>query len=305
MSRNASGNYSLPGPETPFIPNTSISSTDMNTVFADIETEITNSLDRGGRGAMTAPLVVPSGSAAAPSLTFNGDTNTGAYAAAADTLGFATGGAVRGQFSANGLLTVDGALATPALSFISDANTGLYRAGADDLRLVAGGVSIGAVTTKLSVSAATAATGGTRQDALSLTNGDLDLSAVTAPTSTTGISNRLTKLNLIKAFAVITIDGSGTPFTVTVHEAFNITSVTATAPTAFTVAFASNFAGTTYGVVGQVINGLVGGQQILVNPTTRNVGSNVVGLTSTAGGSITMDSWGNIVQVLIIYLGAQ
>lgn len=246
MARNSSGNMALLQPQTPFIANTTIVSTDVNAVMSDIANEITNSLDRSGRGAMTSPLIVPASTAATPSVAFTGDTDTGVYGAAANTVGIATGGSVRATFSTNGMLTVDGALATPALSFISDPNTGIYRAGADDLRVAAGGVDIAKATTKLSVSAATAATGATRQDALSLTNGDLDLSAVTAPTSTTAATNRLTPTNIPKAWASIAITNAD-PYVPTVDSGFNIASI-ARQDNGFSlrVTFAAAMANTTY-----------------------------------------------------------
>lgn len=309
MSRNASGSYSLPVPETPFLTRTVINSTDMNNVMSDIGTELTDSLSRSGKGAMTAPLQLPDGSSAAPSLTFNSDTDTGLYRVGANTLGFAAGGAVKAELSTSQLLTVDGALATPALSFISDTNTGVYRAGADDLRIVAGGVAIATATTKLSIAAATAATGGTRQDALSLTNGDLDLSAVAYPTSTTAVSNRLTPANLCKAWVVFQIvGGGGSSFTVTVQAAFNITSVAFTSSTTFTVTFASAFSSaTSYGPVGQVLNGLIaGGDQLLVNPTTRNTTTMVAGITaSKTGGAVNLNASSDTFQVMIVFFGNQ
>lgn len=148
MARNASGNYALPTPETPFIPNTSISSMDVNTVMSDIGTEITNSLDRGGRGAMTNPLVVPVGSAAAPTLTFVGDTDTGIYEAAANQVGIATGGTQRALIDSTALTIAavlrsgDGAVGAPAHSFTGDTDTGIYRAGANDLRIAANGADV-------------------------------------------------------------------------------------------------------------------------------------------------------------------
>ena len=43
--------------------------------------------------SLTAPLTVPAGSAAAPAITTTGDTNTGIFFPAADTIAFAEGGA--------------------------------------------------------------------------------------------------------------------------------------------------------------------------------------------------------------------
>ena len=48
-------------------------------------------------------IVAPDGSASAPSITNDGDTNTGIYFPAADNIGFATGGTIRGRWTTDGL----------------------------------------------------------------------------------------------------------------------------------------------------------------------------------------------------------
>ncbi|WP_194483437.1 hypothetical protein [Bradyrhizobium sp. CCBAU 21365] len=55
MPRQSNGTYQQPA-NTAAIPTTPISSTAYNALITDIGTELTNSLDRGGRSAMTAPL---------------------------------------------------------------------------------------------------------------------------------------------------------------------------------------------------------------------------------------------------------
>jgi hypothetical protein len=55
VSRQANGQYLQPA-NTAAVSGQTISSTAFNTLISDIGTEITNSLDRGGRSAMTAPL---------------------------------------------------------------------------------------------------------------------------------------------------------------------------------------------------------------------------------------------------------
>lgn len=77
-SRNSSGSYSLPA-GNPVVAGTTISTSWANNTMTDIATELTNSLDRAGRGAMTGPLQLGSGSCAAPSLTFSADTDVGMY----------------------------------------------------------------------------------------------------------------------------------------------------------------------------------------------------------------------------------
>jgi hypothetical protein len=57
----------------------------------------------GAASFVTSPMTIQGGSAAAPSLTFSGDTNTGIYSPAADTIAFVEGGveAMRIDSSAN------------------------------------------------------------------------------------------------------------------------------------------------------------------------------------------------------------
>lgn len=94
MSRNASGSYTLPANSVgPAVAGTTISPADFNSTAADIATELTNSLDRGGRGAMTAALVAYAGTVAAPGVTFSGDTDSGLYHAGANDVRIAVAGA--------------------------------------------------------------------------------------------------------------------------------------------------------------------------------------------------------------------
>lgn len=91
MSRNSSGTYSLPA-GNPVVSGTTIASGTHNTTLADVATELTNSLDRGGRGAMTAPLQAAVGSVSAPGVTFDGDTDSGLYRIGANNVGLAVSG---------------------------------------------------------------------------------------------------------------------------------------------------------------------------------------------------------------------
>jgi hypothetical protein len=100
-ARNASGSYSL-SPAAPFVTNTPISSSTVNTRFSDIATEITDSLSRSGKGAMLAPLQGYAGNAALPGYTFGTDTNNGFYLIGADNLGLSLGGTKRWDFGAAG-----------------------------------------------------------------------------------------------------------------------------------------------------------------------------------------------------------
>ena len=56
----------------------------------------------------TGVVTVPAGSAAAPSITVTGDTNTGIYFPAADTVGISTGGTLRVSVNSSGSLVTTG-----------------------------------------------------------------------------------------------------------------------------------------------------------------------------------------------------
>jgi hypothetical protein len=90
-ARNASGTYSLPS-GNPVTPGTTITSSWANATLGDMASELTNSLDRQGRGAMLAPLQLASGSVGAPALTFASQTNSGLYRAGASDVRMVVGG---------------------------------------------------------------------------------------------------------------------------------------------------------------------------------------------------------------------
>ena len=98
-SRNSSGTYSLPN--SPFISGTTISSSVMNSNFSDIGTELTNSLDRNGRGAMAAQLKCIDGTVTAPGLAFASELGSGLYRAGAGDVRLAVTGTQVAKYQAN------------------------------------------------------------------------------------------------------------------------------------------------------------------------------------------------------------
>ena len=93
----------------------------------------------------TLPLFVPVGSASAPSYSFDGDTNTGIYSSAADTLNFATNGTERFQINENTisstlpLFVPAGSDSAPSYSFTGDTDTGLYSSAANTINFATNG----------------------------------------------------------------------------------------------------------------------------------------------------------------------
>ncbi len=78
MPRDPSGNYTLPA-GNPVIAGTVILDSWANPTMADVAVEITNSLDRQGRGGMLAPFQNTNGSVLAPGITFTSEPSTGLY----------------------------------------------------------------------------------------------------------------------------------------------------------------------------------------------------------------------------------
>ncbi len=101
MPRNSSGTYTLPN--APVVTSTTIDSADENDTRDDLASEMTNSLDRGGRGAMTAALKIVDGSAASPGIQFSSDANNGWYRNSADNWSGSAGSVEVVNFSTNGM----------------------------------------------------------------------------------------------------------------------------------------------------------------------------------------------------------
>jgi len=116
MPRGPSGSYTLPT-GNPVVANTPIQSSWANSTLSDIAAELTNSLDRSGRGAMASPLKLPDGTATAPALTFNGDQNTGVYSPATDVLAITAGGAANFRVTATAVEIVVSSVTIGGVTF--------------------------------------------------------------------------------------------------------------------------------------------------------------------------------------------
>lgn len=93
---------------------------------------------------VTGVLSTDDGSVSAPAYTFSGDTNTGLYRVAADTLAVTAGGTKALAVDSNGFATGNGSANAPSISFFNDNHSGLYSPGA-------GAVSITATSTEVAV----------------------------------------------------------------------------------------------------------------------------------------------------------
>jgi hypothetical protein len=92
MARDGAGNYSLAS-GNPVTTGTVISSTWANNTLSDIATAVTGSVAADGQTTITGALKGAVGSVGAPGYTFTGDTDTGGWHPAANTLAWSTAGA--------------------------------------------------------------------------------------------------------------------------------------------------------------------------------------------------------------------
>lgn len=82
MSRDSSGNYTLPGGVNPVVDGTTITASWANTTLNDLTSEMTDSLDRSGKGGMLAVLKGVDGAVGAPAFSWSSDPTCGIYRAA-------------------------------------------------------------------------------------------------------------------------------------------------------------------------------------------------------------------------------
>lgn len=105
--------------------------------------------DLVGGGGAASSVAASAGTAAAPSVSFSGDPDSGIYSAAANSIGFSVNGGGIFTMSSAGLVsattgggsvsTADGTAAAPTFSFAGDTDTGWFRAAADTLAASTGG----------------------------------------------------------------------------------------------------------------------------------------------------------------------
>lgn len=145
MPRNSSGVYTLPA-GNPVVTGTTITSSWANPTMSDLANEVTNSLDRAGRGSMTGQLKAIDGTVSAPGMTFGAELSSGWYRSAAGVVRLSILAAQVAQFNASGLELVgkvgvgDGAVGTPSIYAVADPDSGWYFSGANEVSGSAGGV---------------------------------------------------------------------------------------------------------------------------------------------------------------------
>lgn len=149
MSRDASGNYTLPNDSSAMAANTLADVSEVNGNFADLATELQDSLSRSGKGAMLAALKAVAGTLAAPGITFDGDTDTGIYRSATNTMVLVAAATAIATITASGINLGDLLLQRPVLKdYAETVNAiGSIGGGTQDIDLEDGNVVTATVDT--------------------------------------------------------------------------------------------------------------------------------------------------------------
>lgn len=143
MARDASGTHSLPA-GNPVVTGTTISSTVHNNTISDLSDEITNSLDRTGKGAMQAQFKSTDGSVSAPGTSFSSELGSGFYRAGAGDVRWAILGSDIVKTTATGLtITATLSLSVDTISESTSANGVVI----DSVTLKDGGVTAAGTST--------------------------------------------------------------------------------------------------------------------------------------------------------------
>lgn len=143
MPRNSSGTVAWPSAAArPVISGTVASSTAQNSLEDDIKSELEGSLSRDGKGGMRAPLRVPDGTNAAPTITFTSEPGTGVYRKGASNPALTVSGAERQEWTATGskvvgTLEVTGATLTVGAAVLTPDGSGNIGVGSKKLTGVA------------------------------------------------------------------------------------------------------------------------------------------------------------------------
>lgn len=276
-ARNGSGTYSLPNTGSvpnPVVTGTTITSAWANGTLSDLATEMSDSLSRSGKGAMTAPLQLANGTAAAPALTFASDTDTGIYRVGANALGVSIAGqnvctfnadggdglecSIRGRFTGDpgsnnqGVYGVgDGTGA--GVEGIGGGTDGIGVKGTGGATNGAGGQFLGNATSGgygaigqgygASYAGgrflhASTTTGMNRYNGIEVTQDDIAFTSVVAAQPDAGITNRVMAGNVAKVWGYVDLNGASAEI---LRDGMNITSISCTTNT-LTVTIESDFA---------------------------------------------------------------
>jgi len=111
MPRDSNGNYTLPS-GNPVVTGEVISTGWANPTMSDIGAELTNSLDRQGRGGMLAPFKFVDGTNSQPGMTWTNEPTTGFYRAGGGDMRATVAGIARMRWTSTGVDVYDGVAGT-------------------------------------------------------------------------------------------------------------------------------------------------------------------------------------------------
>lgn len=137
MSRNSSGTMTLPS-GNPVISGTDIESVWANTTLSDIAQEITNSLDRSGRGGMLAALKAFAGTQTAPGISWTLEPRSGIRRASDGDFRFVIDGVDVALWSDQGIasgIPMSIPPAGPYVLTITDRGKGIYKNDAANITI--------------------------------------------------------------------------------------------------------------------------------------------------------------------------
>jgi hypothetical protein len=352
MSRNSSGNYTLPT-GNPVVPGTTISTVWANATLGDLSAEMTDSLNRSGKGAMLAPLKATDGTVTAPSLTFANDPDSGLYRVSDNVVAMGANATQVQRWTTTGSTFPSGATFTGTATFSGTTvatTIATFQAGVavsntttngNGVSVTANGTGVGLDGTGGATSGygvrgtggapngqgvvgmgtgsgygvegvggptsgggiftpGTASTAAVRSNAVVAYTGDILFSTTANPDSNVALINRLTPMNVPKAWANITTTGSGSTVA-TINAGCNVTSAAVIGTgNRILITFASAFASTAYAVMAtaeaQLFCAVSG-----IDKTTTAVG--IFGYTDT-GAQYDFDSAASV-TINVIVFGAQ
>lgn len=245
MPHNGSGSFSL---SDTIANGTANDATELQAILDDIATGLTNAVCVDGQSTMTGVLKLANGSAAAPSVTFGSDTDTGIYRYGANQVGVAVGGVASGYFASTGW---NGAVVGNVTGNVTGNLTGNVTGNVTgDVTGTASGNPPNART----ITAGTGLSGGGDLSAnrtLSLATSGVSAATYVSPSSVTvDVYGRITAITSggVKTVCAgyFTYNGS----TVTLGTgSFNVTSISRDSAGVFTVTIDTDAANTNYWVI--------------------------------------------------------